>query len=362
VGSALSLAIAKFSKYNCQSIKYPDPDIDRQKFVEYLNDLVRRRKYDLIIPNSDLTVELLARHKDELEAYTHIASPDYSVAGKTLDKWNTYLAAVESNIPAPDTYLPTSDEDLSQISARINFPVVIKPRKASGALGIERAIGAEDLIEKYHLVSKYYSRPIIQKMIPSGGKKFSFSGILDEKLNLRAAFVHEYLRQYPYKGGVGTLAKSVKNKDVVEMGYRLLKHIGWYGIAEVEFMQDPITGKIYLLEINPRFWGMCEVAVRSGMFYPIYLYDIFVNKSKKSFFDYNENQFVRWLLPGDILAYITNPERSKYNADFFRFIEKNLSYYILSLKDPLPTVGMIYIILISLFQKDVLKFVSRKIS
>jgi hypothetical protein len=60
----------------------------------------------------------------------------------------------------------------------------------------------------------------------------------------------------------------------------------------------------------------------------------------------------RWLLPGDILHFIFNPERMSLLPEFFNFWDKKTSYDILSLKDPLPILARILTPLTFLYDPD----------
>jgi hypothetical protein len=47
----------------------------------------------------------------------------------------------------------------------------------------------------------------------------------------------------------------------------------------------------------------------------------------------------RWLLPGDILHFLQNPNRWRLKPSFFEFRRANMSYDIIDMDDPLPILG-----------------------
>jgi hypothetical protein len=53
---------------------------------------------------------------------------------------------------------------------------------------------------------------------------------------------------------------------------RLLKAIGWQGIAAVQFHYDPVTGQYIFLEINPRFCGGLPTIIMAGFDAPFLLW------------------------------------------------------------------------------------------
>jgi len=73
-------------------------------------------------------------------------------------------------------------------------------------------------------------------------------------------------------GHASTYAVSMNIPELESISLKFLRSIGFEGIAEVEFMQDPRDGKFKLLEINPRIWGWHTLAIRSGADLPYILY------------------------------------------------------------------------------------------
>jgi len=73
-----------------------------------------------------------------------------------------------------------------------------------------------------------------------------------------------------------------------------------------------------LLEINPRFWGSLELAIRSGVNFPVLYFDLCCNKSVGVVNDYEMGRKVRWVFPGEILRYLST---SKVDREpLFKFI------------------------------------------
>lgn len=81
------------------------------------------------------------------------------------------------------------------------------------------------------------------------GPSVGVSMLLDEESNLVDYIVHERLLEYPVTGGPSAACRSIVDTPLAEQAYRLLRALGWRGIAMVEFKGGA------LIEINPRFWG-----------------------------------------------------------------------------------------------------------
>lgn len=353
-------ALSKYSKYCCKRITSPDPKTSPDDFIEYLIRFSNRENIDLIIPNADYTVELLAKHKSQFDNITRIPLKGYDIVSKALDKAQTMRVALENGVPCPETHLIEDEAEIPKVADSLKYPAIIKPRKGTGAVGLEKVSSKDEFLKHYYRIHKVFRFPIVQDFIPGPNKKHNFCAILNSRGETKASFAMEHLRLYPYDAGVGTYARSVIHEEVTKYGLRFLKALDWYGIAQVEFKIDPRDGLPKLLEVNPRFWGMTEMAVCSGLDLPYILYRMVLFDDASEYTEYRPETYLRWLIPGDILHFISNPDRRHILRDFVKFFDKNLHYAIISKDDPLPTLGIIISSLAGLFDKHTRQLVFRK--
>jgi predicted ATP-grasp superfamily ATP-dependent carboligase len=360
VGSVSKLALSKYSRYCYSKVIYPDPFKFPDDFIEYLVRFSEKEKVDLIIPHEDFTVELLSKHKSRFDQITKIPLGDYRVVSKALDKAQTMKVAIKNDIPCPKTHFIEDEGEVAQVANLLEYPAVIKPRKSAGGVGIAKVFSKDEFMKQYRRIHQVFPFPIVQEYIPGPDTKFNFSAIMDKDGETKASFAMEALRLYPYNGGVGTYARSVRNDTVARYGLKFLKASEWYGIAQVEFKLDPRDNLPKLFEVNPRFWGMTEMAVCSGMDLPYILYKMIVDGDKVEYSEYKIEQYLRWLLPGDILHFLTNPNRRDILKNFFKFFDENLHYAIISKDDPLPSLAMILSSFSVFFDKQMRQLVFRR--
>ncbi len=128
-----------------------------------------------------------------------------------------------------------------------------------------------------------------------------------------------------------------------------MKSLRWTGVAHVEFKIDPRDRKPKLLEVNPRFWGSLQLAVESGIDFPFLLFRLAMEGDIEPVMDYNAGVRCRWLIPGDLLHFIKNPERLRLKPNFFDFNTKD---DIISLSDPMPVIGRLSSVLMFLYDKE----------
>lgn len=353
-GERTRLAAAIFSKYCSRRWIYSSPVISPVNFLNDLEAELKAGKYDVVFPMEFSTQILLTdvANRQRIERYTRLPFVDADLAKKGNDKAYIMQYARERGIDVPTTYIVNDIERLAAIAKETAYPVLIKPRNSSGSRGIVCAKEKEELLRLYLKVHKEYPFPIIQEYIPDGGEVYGVGLLFNFQSELRASFVYKRLRSHPVRGGPSTLRESVKREEVGEIAGSLMKSLRWTGVAHVEFKIDPRDRKPKLLEVNPRFWGSLQLAIESGIDFPFLLFRLALEGDIEPVMDYNAGVRCRWLIPGDLLHFIKNPERLRLKPNFFDFKIKD---DIISLSDPMPIIGRISSVLAFLYDKEMKK-------
>lgn len=336
-GEEFRLNITSFSKYVSKTWVYPSPDSQPEAFIEMIKKIAEKEHFDMIIPIRDVTTLLLARHADELSKITTTYLADYDTIRLLQDKGETLKAARECNIPFPGTFFPEETE-IAEIIRDLPNPALIRARISSGSRGIVYIDNKDTFIDSYNLVKKDYGEPIVQEYV----KKRSYCSaciLLDEHSNEVASFTYEKVKEYPLSGGPTVVGYSCDNPEAKNYAVKLLKHVGWKGVAEADFIIDQ-KGVPVLLEINPRFWMPLNLAIKSGVDFPYLLYQLASGQPIAPQRGYTIGFKFRWVLPNEILWLLSTPDKKQGLREFFAFWEKNLCYGDLSFDDPLPILGI----------------------
>ena len=360
VGESTRLSTALFSRYAKKRVIYPSPKRSADEFLDFLEKELKKERYEVLITPEESTLLLIAKNIKRFEGLTRFPFAGHNLIAKASDKAETIKNAKGIGIPIPQTVFINDVEELEKETAGIDFPVVIKPRVSSGSYGIRYVKNKDELFSAYKDVHSKYPFPLIQEYIPQDGDAFGVSCLFDRNTQLKAVFVHKRLREYPITGGPSTLRESVVNDEVKESAVKLLSSIKWYGVAMVEFKVDPRDNKPKLMEINPRFWGSLSLAIYSGVDFPYLLYKMAMGENFEPVTTYETGLRSRYLLPGDIMHFISNPERFKMKPSFFKFFDKKTKDDIISLKDPLPTIGRILSLLTLLYNKDMRRYLKER--
>jgi predicted ATP-grasp superfamily ATP-dependent carboligase len=340
VGEKIPFSPAGCSAYAKKSFVYPDPQKAPDLFCETIIRQIKRNSGAILYPMDDLTASIILERQKEFDRSCLIAFPNETSFRIAADKYETYLLATRAKVATPKALIPNTIEELRQVSNSMDYPVVIKPRKSSGSRGIRVVHHRDEIIKIYEEIHRQYPNPMLQEYIPQGSR-FDVCLLYDRQHQLIASFVQKELRHFPIDIGPSTVQESVDYPELVEKSQRLLAELQWTGIVEIEYMIDPRDGLPKLMEINPRFWNSLELAIQCGVDFPNLLYKVANHQTINHDGQYELGKRTRWLIPGDILHFMTNKNRLRMDPPFIstrKYLLKDDSFL---LSDPLPTVALI---------------------
>jgi D-aspartate ligase len=235
-----------------------------------------RRRFGLegwvLYPTRDETVATLAAHRDELTRHFRVPTPSWDCVQQAWDKRCTYRLTEALGIPAPRTWVPLTEADLADVDTTV--PLVVKPAikehffYATGAKGW-RVDGREQLVEVFRRATAVVGAEgelVVQEMVPGDGmEQRAFCAFFKDGTAVASMTVAR-LRQHPSDlGRASTYVQTVDEPSLREPSERLLAHIGYYGLVEVEYKRDPRDGVHKLLDVNARTWGYHTLGAAAGV-------------------------------------------------------------------------------------------------
>jgi predicted ATP-grasp superfamily ATP-dependent carboligase len=303
VGNKISLS--GFSKYS-NSISYSQDKFNEENILDFF-EFLSKSKYDLIIPIGAKSVELISKYRIQISRFTNVFVPDFNTIETCLNKDKTYFFLGDKDINLPTTW---SFSDLDQLKAslsEIRFPVVLKSKNE---INKTEAIYIYDSVQLLRSASSFYIShsdfPLIQEYIEGEAYGF-FAFYLNGKC--QSYFMHRRVREYPASGGSSTCAESIFDDELFDQGSRILNLLNWHGIAMVEFKKSKKDNKFYLIEVNPKFWGSHDLAIASGVNFPLELINYISNNKYK-----NDNTFYKiglrfqWPFEGELFHFADRPK------------------------------------------------------
>jgi D-aspartate ligase len=336
--------IAKYSRYKKKCFKSPNPT-DEDAYSEFLVNLAKREGLEgwVVIPNSDQIARVLSKRKTLLEAFYKIPVPHWEVVRKVYIKENTYKIAQQHQISVPQTYYANSLEEM--VEQNLPYPLIIKPSIRDNfydKVKIKAFLvnNQNELIQIYRKVSAIIkpAEILVQEFIPGGPKNlYSFCPFFKDG-KVIASITARRARQHPMDfGHATTYAELVDIPQLRLLTEKFLSLIGYYGLAEVEFMKDPRNGSFMLIEINPRLWGWHALAIYAGVDLPYMLYKDMLNETIDVPHAPRDVKWVRLItdIPTVALEIINGKMTIR---EYLKTMRGHTRDAVLSIKDPLPFI------------------------
>ena len=332
------ISVGLFSRWPKRKLRYPDPLAHPEAFLDWLEDQVKNGEYPVTLVCGEEVTALIARNRHRFDEYTSIPLVDHDTFQVCRNKANTMRAAKRLGIETPQTWFP-DDDGIEAVAKQIGqWPVVLKPTESNGARGIRYPDCAEALKRDYETVRQDFPGVIVQEFVPHDGRQYKAELLVHRDGTLLAAGVYDKPRFYPPSGGSSTLNSTVHRPDLVELSRRLLKGIGWYGMGDCEFIEDPRDGRARLMEVNPRFTRSIKILVEAGLDFPWFLYQLARGENVEPCFDYRKGLYMRYLL-SDCMWFLRSSERFRTRPSFFRFFGRDQCGEIFDWTDPAPAVA-----------------------
>ncbi len=258
--------------------------------------LAQRHHHALIIPCGDWENLLCHVHRCALSPLSKLAIPSAAALDTLTDKAAASCLARAHGVPTPRERLVASAEAPRTPPPRnFEFPLYLKPRRSFDLNhpGLwQRVIKVWDHAQFREGMATLGRRGdvLIQEAHPGEGVGVE---LLLQRGRPLLAFQHRRVHQ-PRDGGPSSYRASTDVADyLLDASLRLLAPLGYTGVAMVEFLSDPATGRWTFLEVNPRFWGSLPLAVAAGADFPRGLYQLMLDQPVDVSEDYRRDIFCR---------------------------------------------------------------------
>ena len=267
-------APAKLSRYCRAVLDYPVSTNEPVAFLDTILEFVHSQAIDLIIPVTDWTLGPLSAQRERFAGICRIAMPSKEALELASDKYRTIQIATSIGISAPATQLIRPDREPFSSSAT-SFPQVVKDRFSVRWMDDHAVFGSvsyahstEELHSKIVERTKSAGDVLVQDFVSGAGIGVSCFVVGGE---LFVPFQWLRVREVDPRGSASSARRSMSlDNALVSQSYRLIKAMGFEGIAMVEYKRTA-DGRLVLMEINGRPWGSIGLPVACGIDYPNYL-------------------------------------------------------------------------------------------
>lgn len=267
VGSEDEVSLAGCSRWCSERLTYPCPRSFPVPFRDWLVSALALMPEVVLYTASDVTTSIVGKSRLLLPPTARTTLPPQTSLETTMDKSATVDLAVRLGVPAPKSLMFDSGQPVDVERMKWEYPVAIKASQSDlpyrSATTFAR--NPEELGLRLTEVLCESPSALVQEVV--SGEGTAIFALFDSGRPI-VTIAHRRLIEKPPWGGVGVLCESISPRpETLSYALRLLEELRWHGVAMVEFKLTA-EGVPCLMEINPRFWGSLELAVRSGIDFP----------------------------------------------------------------------------------------------
>jgi len=336
------LTTGYFSRYSDRRVVWMDYFTHPEEFAARMVEYVRRYRPDVTLAVGDNSVRMVVRNIDKMAPWTRLTVPEEKTYDRAADKAQTMAFCMENGIPCPKSYFP-DEEPLEEIIGRVPFPVMVKPRRGMGAVGLHRMETPEELRRHYETIKQQHGDLLIQEFIPlAGGTQYQAEAFLDADSRMKVCLVISKTRFFPVTGGTSTANVTIHRPDIQESVRRLLEGIEWTGAADVDLILDPRDNVPKIIEINPRVTAGIKIGFAAGIDYADLHVRLATGQPIPQIDSYKLGVCLRNLCM-DSLWYLFSDRKARRSTwpPFFKFFGENVVYQTFAADDPMPLAGFV---------------------
>ena len=254
----------------------------------------------------DRELLVVSRHRERLRRYYRFVVPNADLVEDLVDKGRFQALAQRLDLPVPPARVldPCGDA----VPLDLEFPVVLKPLVRRGDQWTPIAGGAKALrVDTPATLAALWPRlaaagiPVLLQQLIAGPETSieSYHVYVDEHGETIGEFTGRKIRTWPLSHGDSTALVTTDAPDVTALGRDLVRRLDLRGVAKFDFKRAP-GGRLYLLEINPRFTLWHHLGARAGVNIPALVYADLVGQPRAGTHQTRQARAgARWCKPWD---------------------------------------------------------------
>jgi carbamoyl-phosphate synthase large subunit len=246
-----------------------DPVMADATYIEPLNaerleQIIAVERPDALLPNlggqSGLNLSMELSKKGILEKYgVQVIGVNLDAIERGEDRQIFKDTMSKLGIEMPKSEITYTVEHAEEIAAQLGYPVVVRPAYTMGGTGGGLVYNVEELrtIVSRGLAVSLTHQCLIEESV-LGWEELEVEVVRDAKNQMIAVCFIENIDPMGVHTGDSfcsapmlTIDKAVQDR-LQDYAFRIVESIGVIGGTNVQFAHDPATGRIVIIEINPR--------------------------------------------------------------------------------------------------------------
>jgi|NGEPerStandDraft_6_1074524.scaffolds.fasta_scaffold21420_3 predicted ATP-grasp superfamily ATP-dependent carboligase len=270
IGSPTSGGRAASSRWVSSWHQVPPAEVDTDLFLAATAAAVTSGRYDLVFGADDVEVLALSAARDALGA--GFPYPAHEVVLHTIDKLELTRAAERAGLATPWTV--DADAALSDLPG-LPFPVVVKarlhwtPGQRDVPPRLDRVMctSPAEVATAITTMTAAGGRPIVQEQVHGG--LMAITLLMDQRGRCQASLQQVAERISPYWHNSVRAVTVPVQPEVLQPAVRMLADLGWWGLANMQFIPTADGARPRLIDFNGRFYGSLALARAAGLDLPV---------------------------------------------------------------------------------------------
>lgn len=220
--------------------RWSAPDI-----LEHLHHVVEAYHIDVLLPFVDGAISIAGAYVATYgDAWSPVVKP--GLAETLFDKVLSARAFENAGLDVPATYR----------GGKPQFPLIAKPRRGSASKGIEVIEGITD----FRRIQKVADDYLLQTYYPNK-EEYTVDCYITQKGETLCISPR---RRLEVVGGEVSRTVTVADGDIRDAAREAIDRLGLRGAVTLQYLRDTESGRLMLMEINPRLGGGVVCSIYAG--------------------------------------------------------------------------------------------------
>ena len=246
-----------------------DPEMADATYIEPLNletmiKIIEKERPDAILPNlggqTGLNLSSKLSRCGALDKYNvKVIGVDMEAIRRGEDRLAFKETMIELGIAIPQSKIAYSVDDAELVATELGYPVIVRPAFTMGGTGGGLVYNVEELriIASRGIAASMVGQVLIEESV-EGWEELELEIIRDAKNQIiTVCFIENVDAMGVHTGDsfctapMLTISESLQ-KRLQEYSYKVVEKLGIIGGTNLQFAHDPETGRVVIIEINPR--------------------------------------------------------------------------------------------------------------